>query len=371
MTVHIIASATEEGTKRLLEGGPRRDFVELARETSARIHYASGGPKPTGLMGRLFGPHVRQAWRVAGQAQPGDAIFADGEHTGLPLVVALKLRRKRNHVVMLGHFLSKPWKARLVRLASYLQRDVTLVLHSVVQERAARKAAGSRWDVVLVPYQADADFWHGVAGSIPAGRTNIVAVGAEHRDYETLINAVRGTEIQLTIAAGSHWARVEASTGSLPPNVTVHHDPLNFEQLRELYRSATAVAVPLEDVPNQSGVTVILEAMAMAKPVIVTASRGQRECITGPLVKVTGPQMQPMQSRGAGLFGLRGHAPDGLYVPPTDAMAMRTAIELLANDPGLAASIGANARETVLGGFTVEQYVRRMAGLIEGEAEER
>lgn len=362
MTVHIIASATEEATSRMLDGGPRRDFVELAKSTGARIHYASG-QRPTGLMGRLFGPHVRQAWRVAGEVANGDVVFADGEHTGLPLVVALRLRRKRNRVVMLGHFVSKRWKSRLIRLASYLERDVTLVLHSVVQERAARRATGDRWTVLLVPYQVDADFWTRGECSRPP-ETHIVAVGAEHRDYETLINAVRGTDLRVTIAAGSHWARVESATDELPPNVTVFREPLGFADLRELYRSATVAVVPLENVPNQSGITVMLEAMAMGLPLIVTASQGQRECVTGPLVRATGAASAPMAQRGAALFGLRGHAPDGLYVPPQDAMALRTAIELLASDASFADAVGRNGRETVLGGLTLDHYVQRLSALL-------
>lgn len=363
MTVHIIASATEEATARMVAGGPRRDFVELAKATGARIHFASG-QRPTGVMGRLFGPHVRQAWRVAGEVKAGDVIFADGEHTGLPLVAALRLRRKRNRVVMLGHFVSKRWKSRIMRIASYLERDITLVLHSVVQERAARRATGGRWSVLLVPYQVDADFWTQDCSRERPAETHVVSVGAEHRDYETLINAVRGTNTRVTIAAGSHWARVESATDELPPNVTVYREPLNFADLRELYRSATVAVVPLENVPNQSGITVMLEAMAMGLPLVVTASTGQRECVTGPLVRSTGAAAAPMANRGAGLFGLRGHAPDGLYVPPQDAMALRTAIEMLASDPSYAEAVGRNARETVLGGLTLDHYIQRLAALL-------
>lgn len=109
----------------------------------------------------------------------------------------------------------------------------------------------------------------------------------------------------------------------------------------------------------------------MSLPLVVTASKGQRECVTGPLVRATGPAPVPMANRGAGLFGLRGHAPDGFYVPPQDAMALRTAIELVANDASLAEAVGRNARETVLGGLTLDHYVQRLSALLVDDGDAR
>ncbi len=369
MSIILLVSATEADTDRLVANGPRRDFLELARATGGAVVYREGGKKPRGLRGKLLGPHVRQAWRAARSARAGDTIFADGEHIGLPLAVSLALLRKRTRVVMLGHYVSKPWKRRAIRVASWLKHDVSLIVHSAVQERVATRASGGRWDVQLLPYQVDTEFWRRCGQAAPAGRPRIVAVGSEHRDYATLIAAVDGPDVELVIAAGSHWARESAGAGNVPANVVLHSEPLAFAELRELYASAAIVAVPLEDVANQSGITVMLEAMAMGAPVAVTASRGQRECVAGPLMRNGREQSEPVASRGPAAFGITGTpAPNGVYVAPGDIQGWRDLIAMLLAEPARFACMGENGRRTVESSFTIEQFTQRIADVIAGGA---
>ncbi|MGB5756015.1 MAG: glycosyltransferase, partial [Acidimicrobiales bacterium] len=71
----------------------------------------------------------------------------------------------------------------------------------------------------------------------------------------------------------------------------------------------------------QAGVTTILEAMAMERPVICTATEGQTDVVEDGV--------------------------NGLYVPPGDVRAMRQAIERLIADPDAAADMGKRGRELV------------------------
>jgi glycosyltransferase involved in cell wall biosynthesis len=175
------------------------------------------------------------------------------------------------------------------------------------------------------------------------------------------------------IAAGSHWARRIASTASLPANVEYRSDPLSFVQLRDLYRRASVVVVPLLDVPNQSGVTTILEALSMGVPVIVTASRGQRECVRGPLATGEGFNDAATADRGPELFTgqVPPPEPNGIYVPPHDPGALRVALERLFVDPELRTRLGVASRETAVTHFTIERYVARLAALLEPGDETR
>lgn len=366
----MLVSATEEATARLVANGPRRDFLELAHAVDGEVIYRDGSAKPRGFRGKLLGPHVRQAWAAARNSPPGAVIFADGEHIGLSLVLFLALRRRRNRVVMLGHYVSKPWKSRIIRLTSLLHRNVTLVTHSVVQQRAAERASGGRWAVGLLPYQVDTHFWRrscqpGAPETLHEVRPLLLAVGSEHRDYPTLIDAVRDLPVDLVIAAGSHWARETADAGDTPPNVTIFTEPLSFADLRDRYAAATAVVMPLEDVSNQSGITGMLEAMAMEAPLIVTASKGQREAVTGPLVREGCATQALMSSRGPSLFGAEGvPAPNGLYVAPGDVPGMRHAIRLICEEPVLRETLAANGRTTADLVFTLESYTANLADLI-------
>lgn len=365
----LAVSATEADAERLRTAGPRRDFLELAAATGGELVCRPEAPRRGGLREKVLGPHVRQAWELARRASRGQRIFADGEHVGLPLLAFLGLRGRRSgHVVMLGHLVSRRWKLPLLWLATRAGPRGTLVLHSVEQQRIARPWLGRRWRTALVPYQADTSFWRpGLDGD--RDPRLIVAVGAENRDYGTLFDAVRGLDVRLVVAAGSHWARSAPEAKHAPPNVEVIAEALPFRELLALYRRAAAVVVPLHDVPNQSGVTTVLEAMACGRTVIVTATRGQREVVRGPLVRALGePDAEATSDRGPHL--LLPHlepaklAQSGLYVLPGDARGLRRAIELVLSDPGLAARLGEAGRTTAVRAFTTERYVAALAGLV-------
>lgn len=365
----LAISASREETARLLADGPRRDFAELADAVDGSVLFRPEGGARRGWRAKLFGAHVRQAWTLAGRTRPGDTLFADGEHNGLPLVAFLALRRRRPaRVVMLGHLVTRRWKLLALRAISRLGTPATLVVHSTVQAEAARAVAGSRWRVALAPYQVDTAYWQrSLVAPPPPGddpRPLVVAVGSENRDYDTLVAAVDGLPVRVLIAAGSHWARETARARALPANVTYLDAPLRFAELRELYGRAAMVVVPVHDVPNQSGITTLLEAMSMALPVVTSASAGQRECIHGPLVRADGSfDHAATADRGPQAFGFpQGDEPSGLYVPPGDAPALRAAIARLAADPALRSSLGAAARTAAVQCFDIEQYVANLAG---------
>ncbi len=369
----VMVSLTRDAAIRLSKNGPRRDVLELAHAIGGHVVYQRASARRRGVRGRLFGPHVRQAWHTAALARRGDVVFADGEHNGLPTLLALAVHFRRGvRVVMLGHLVSPPWKRALFRVATRLGSPGTLVLHSVEQRARITLAPGGRWQTALVPYQVDTHYWTGPE-TPPPGPPLFVAVGAENRDYATLVEAARGCDASFVIAAGSHWARSAATAAALPPNVAFVGEPLPYLALRDLYRRATAVVVPLQDVPNQSGVTVILEAMSCGLPVVVTASRGQRECVAGPLVRADGSIDEAATfSRGPQLFGESDANPmgrhTGLYVLPGDPVGLRRALGMLAADASLCRTLGAAGRAAAERTLGVDAFVSRLAAIIRAES---
>lgn len=367
--IGVSATATEAG--RLVADGPRRDFVALAEAVGGEIVYRDEAPRRRGWRARLIGPHIRQAWRLAKAARRGDRVFADGEHVGIPLCAFLLLRMKRGvPVVMLGHYVDRRWKLAPMWLLSRVGPAATVVVHSVTQAGIARPRLGRRWTVRTVPYQVDTEFWR-MPGESPTrdGIPLVVAVGAEHRDYRTLIEAVRGLDVRVCIAGASHWARDVAGYDRLPANVEFLSQPLPFAELRALYARATAVAVPLVDVSNQFGVTTILEAMSMGLPVVTTANRGQRECIRGPLIGADGELEAVAEGRGPELFGATvADAATGCYVPVGDAAALRRAIEVVTAGGGVGVAFGAAARVSAERAFSFERYVATLADILDGAA---
>jgi glycosyltransferase involved in cell wall biosynthesis len=285
------------------------------------------------------------------------------------LVACAILRRRPSRVVIVGHLVSPPWKRLLLAVATRLGTPGTLVVHSEVQLSASRRWLGRTWRTRLLPYQADTSYWKPAPLPATGARPLILAVGSEHRDYPTLLRAVDGLDVEVVIAAGSHWARSQSEAGAGDRYVTVYSEPLSFRELRDLYAEAACVVVPLKDMPNQSGVTVVLEAMSCGRPLIVTATRGQRECVTGPLVLADGGlERAPEPGRGpqvalhdaASVTGVTG-----LYVRPGDVAGLRRAIEVLTGAPAVAEQIGQRARESAVANFSLERFVGGLAEELE------
>jgi glycosyltransferase involved in cell wall biosynthesis len=366
----LLVSATARETARLVEGGPRRDLLELARRLGAEVVYRPGGKKRTGIAGRLAGAHVKQAWRAAA-ARTGESLFADGEHIGLPLALFLGMRRKRRTatVFMLGHYVTRWWKLAAFRVASRLLPHGHVFVHSTVQRERLARVISPRWTVEAIPYQVDTQYWRRDERACKPDRPLILAVGAEGRDYNCLLEAAAGLEADVAIAAGSHWARRAAGVTSLPSNVHYLPNVLGFAELRTLYERAAILAVPLRQVSNQSGVTSILEAMSMALPVVVSANEGQRECVAGPLVDSSG-SLSPEATADRGPWLLSGQGRRRNLARPAcmsrgDAGAMRAALSRLLADPGLRSEMGQAGRTYAERYFSIERFTAELAARIE------
>lgn len=359
--VAICFSLTSAEYERLAADGPRRDIALLAEKVGGHLLFRDSTTTRRGLGTKLFGPQIRHAWAAAREAERGGMVFADGEHVGFPLAAFLCLRGKRGvRCVILGHYVDKSWKRLLLRVVTRAVPGGVLALHSRTQADALAPLLPRGWSLRLLPYQVDTEFWHATPSTTPRERPLVVSAGSENRDYQTLIEAARTIDADFRIASGSHWARAQATAANLPPNVELLTQTLPFAALRELYAEADIVVVPLHPVKNQSGITTILEAMSMGKPVIVSATPGQREAVTGPLVQGDGTSTP--SGRGPQLAGLPADTEaTGLYVPANDPSALKQAIEEVIRDRAFAASTGRAARESAVRNFTVELFAERFA----------
>ena len=116
---------------------------------------------------------------------------------------------------------------------------------------------------------------------------------------------------------------------------------LTHDELISYYRNATVFALPCvvagdgdrDGIPN-----VLLEAMAMEKPVISTTISGIPEVVKS--VK------------------------NGLLVPPGDAKALADVIALLFKEPQLREALGKAGRNTVCERFSVSRNISRLASLL-------
>jgi glycosyltransferase involved in cell wall biosynthesis len=108
--------------------------------------------------------------------------------------------------------------------------------------------------------------------------------------------------------------------------------------LRQLYADSACLVMPLEPAEFQAGVTAILEAMAMAKPVICSRAPGQTDVIID--------------------------GENGCYVPCGDPIALRAAILKMLAEPNEAARLGAQGRQRIERDMNLQHYVARLDGIV-------
>jgi len=265
---------------------------------------------------------------------------------------------------MIGHLLSTRSKRLLFRVCRLGKQFDAIVCHSSLQRRIIGRRLGVPDDrIALLPYQVDERFWRPLERPT---RRQICSVGLEFRDYPTLISAVAGLDLELVIAAASYWSKRGNTAEGMPLPANVRVTALDYERLRELYAQSLFVVVPLYNVEFQAGITVILEAMAMGKAVIVTQTRGQTDVVRD------ADGLPPLPGGPASGFAdlldevtAATYGQTGIYVPPGDVAALRQAIIYLAGHPDEAEVMGANGRRLLERLMTLDQYVRRIAALLQ------
>jgi glycosyltransferase involved in cell wall biosynthesis len=128
-------------------------------------------------------------------------------------------------------------------------------------------------DTITVNYfGVDTKFWVNDPGIENEGY--LLAVGNDSmRDFATLLEVAKCVERPVYIVTKREI------TGDIPANVTLirgawHSRELDDIALRDMYRKAFAVIVPLKESFQPSGQSVTLQAMACGKPVVLTNTAG-------------------------------------------------------------------------------------------------
>jgi glycosyltransferase involved in cell wall biosynthesis len=336
----------------------------LASELNATLldRRAVEGSRAARAIRAVLGFAPAQAWLAYQRRDAFDVIVTDGEHVGIPLALLLRTSRSKVRHVTIGHRLSARKKRLFFRVLGVQRRIDRLALHSRRQhDHAVEKLDVPRDRIAMVPYQVDTKFWVPQRSS---GERLIVSAGLEHRDYGTLFRAVTGLDVQVVVGAASHWSKHAFKHGDPPENVRV--GTFDYAALRALYARAAIVVVPLNDVDNQAGVTTVLEAMAMAKPVIVTQSLGQTDVVEDRRRSARGGMRQRPQSIVRLLASDAGIplAPTGFYVAPGDADGLRDAINYLLAHPDERERLGWAGRRLAEDLLTVERFAERMRALV-------
>ncbi|MEP7116644.1 MAG: glycosyltransferase family 4 protein [Acidobacteriota bacterium] len=286
---------------------------------------------------------LRLAREVYRRRDDYDVILTWGERLTLSLLTLQQLfGAGKPHLAIISQF-SKPNIDLPMRvLGKHLHAAIAF---SSVQRDFARQRGYLGDDrLYLVRYAIDAQFYR----PQPGREDVICAVGAEMRDYPTLFAALEGTELPCHVAADRVRVpgrlrlikdrRVRVQDLLVRPNPHLTIERKSLLELRDLYARSRFVVVPLLQSQSDNGITVILEAMAMGKAVICTATAGQVDVIEDGVT--------------------------GLFVPVGDAAALRAAMVGLWNDPERARAIGARARARIERHHTLERFCTNVSAAI-------
>ncbi|MEP7224961.1 MAG: glycosyltransferase, partial [Actinomycetota bacterium] len=246
----------------------------LERESPPPL-WARAAAKAVNRLLRLtggYGGDFATAFASLRTANEADVVFATTDTVGIPLILLKRAGLLRPPLVYVAIGLPE----RLVELRGWPMRRLyagafhragTIVAYAQSEAEWLR-----RWLAPDAPVVRFLPFGVDVEGFSPdAGRSedvDVVSVGADpRRDFDLLTAvAARHPELRFRIVATKDRAR---SLGTQPANVILETD-LSLERVRDTLGAARVVALPVGRNSYTGATTVLLQAMAMGKPVVVS-----------------------------------------------------------------------------------------------------
>lgn len=276
------------------------------------------------------------------RANRADAIVSTVDTVGIPLMLLARAGRVRPPLVYIAIGLPE----RLARLRSEHMRRLyaralgataAVLAYSEFEAQELRDflaAHGERAEVAFVPFGV------GVRAFAPTDAppsVDVVMVGADpHRDVDLFVTtAAAMPERTFLLVTTADRARALAPS----ENLAIVAD-VPFDEMRRRLEDARVVALPVVDNTYSGATTVLLQAMALAKPVVVSRTRAI--------------------ASGYGLV-------DGencRLVEPEDVQAFGRALDDVLRDEWHARALGASARQLVERELTWTRYVDRVEGVL-------
>lgn len=269
-------------------------------------------------------------------AHGGDAILAYDERTGVPAL----LTGRTPVAAGVGWLTTRAAAGRIH--GDLAARALPRAAAVWSQCSAVLPVLAEQWDLApsrlhFIPLGIDTDFY--VEQPLPAEPGLVVSAGEDRfRDHATLVGAMH----QVRAAhPGSHLELASGLPFEAPDGlVTVHTERLDG-RIRDLYARACVVAVALHPTVTGSGLTVVLEAMASGRPIVVTDNPGISDYVE--------------------------HGVTGLLVPPGDPAAAAAAIRSLLDDDDRRIAMGraaaARARERFTTGVMAGHLARMLTSM--------
>jgi len=333
-------------------------LVERGWKARHDLERSSGPPGWARTSGRVMKSALERAGGYGGdfatvlasllQANRAGVVLSTVDTVGIPLLLLERAGRVRPPLVYIAiglpERLARLRSERMRRLYARALASSAAVLayseHEAAELRAYMASYGESTHVEFVPFGVDE---RAFAPSVAQPAADVVMAGADpHRDVELFLSAAAAMPSKsFRLVTTVDRAR---SLGTLPPNVEVEAD-IPFEAMRQRLEGARVVALPVLENSYSGATTVLLQAMALAKPVVVTRTKAI----------ATGYELS-----------------DGdncRLVEPGDAEGFQRTLASVLRDEWHARSLGARARRTVEDWLTWDRYVDRIEATLRDACE--
>jgi len=327
---------------------PRTDYVELSKILDCDIVDYAIYNKP-GLR-RLFRPYekkLRLDFHLALTGYLRSAIYGTvllmSERVAIPYLMLCRVFGKRARALMISMHSSQK-QARVFRGLNLSGQLDGAISFTPAQRRFLTNEMRLSANVIsYIPYCVDTEFF--TPGESENSEYGYVmsAGGVPGRDYGTFLEAVSGIDCEVRIVCGGRPYGRKTSSGLRIDSERIQViSNIPSTVMRDVYRDATLVVVPLaEGRDDAAGSTVLLEAMSMAKCVVVSASPGIKPYIASDN--------------------------NAVLVPPGRADLLKGAIVRLLQNSKERELRGGNARAFVRDNCDVTSYAQRLARVVNGE----
>ena len=272
-----------------------------------------------------------EAWRLFRRGGGYDVVVTMGSRTSLLYGLLCRIARRPARQILTEVFIDpeppRPgpvWRVKNRLFRAVVRRSLGVLTNSSEEVRTMAVRYGLPEDrFVYVPMHTNLTD----LGRSDADDGFVLCAGRTLRDFDTLARAAPAIRAPVVAVCGHGDLRGP----NRPANLEVRREILRHAYL-DLLRRCTAVALPLRPVPRSTGQVVMLEAMALGKPVVTNPAPGTLDHIRD--------------------------GETGLLVPPGDPAALADAVNRLLDDRGLRDRLADRALAEVAENYTYAAHIR-------------
>lgn len=277
-------------------------------------------------------------WSLRGQRPAPDIVIPASHLQALMFLLARWLSGKRFSIMLLS-FIYTQRKGRLLSwlrqayFKALIKRVDGVICHSELEADQYAQIFGGAGKYRFVPLGLNVEGHETTPVHHPPGSSYALSAGRSGRDYKTLCTAFAGLSHPLRIICDN---RVATAGVTPAPNIQILDNCFGGAYLEQL-RGADIVVIPLQVQDISAGQMVIIQAMALRKPIITT------------------------RTETVGHYAR--HEWNALLVEQGSVGDIQRCVTRLLDDPALSRRLAENAYQTFVASYSIPAFARAVAAV--------